>query len=441
MKTPQGVHAQQRLTDMIDRTVAPAIHPIGEIKLPPLDKEILDNGVELYTLDSGSIDLNQLFLTWKGGKYEAPNQVVADMCSAMLTEGAAGISGAEIAERLDFRGAILRADANSHHSVLSLMCVNSLAGGLAPTLAAIVDKPDFPADSFVMHLEIKEKQYLQSMSKVSTLSNRALAPLIKGERHPEARDIELDDFRKVSRNDLIDFHRRVYTGSSCKAFLSGRLPMSVREDVRAFLRQMPCHEPPCPVDVVPYSAMPAQTVRVHQPGALQSAVSIAIPAVPRSHPDYLPLRLTVIALGGYFGSRLMLSIREDNGYTYGIHAALCGTPEGGYVLISAQCANEYVNAVIRETANEMERLAAEPMGEAELHRLRLHVQAALMETVDSPFAIMDYYRTRELVGLPEDYFSEQLRLSRDIDAPVIMEMAAKYLKPSEMRIAIAGAMH
>lgn len=424
---------------MIDRTKAPAIHPIGKITLPPLDKEILHNGVELYSLDSGDIDVNQLFLTWKGGKFEAPNQVVADMCSAMLTEGAAGLSGAEIAERLDFRGAMLRADANNHHSVLSLTCVNSLAQGLAPTLAAIVDKPDFPAEAFAMHREIKEKQFLQSLSKVATLANRALAPLIKGQNHPEAKELELEDFRNVSREDLFDFHRRVYTGKSCKAFLSGRLPQSVRDDVKAFLGEMPSLQPPCRVDVMPYAAMSPQRVCIDQPGALQSAVSIAIPAVARSHPDYLPLRLTVIALGGYFGSRLMLSIREDKGYTYGIHAALCGTPEGGYVLITAQCANEYVEAVIRETANEMELLGSTPMGDAELQRLRLHVQASLMETVDSPFAIMDYYRTRELVGLPENYFSEQVRLSREIDAQTIMDMACKYLNPAQMRIAVAGA--
>ena len=117
---------------MIDRAVAPATYPIGQIELPRLDKEILPGGVTLYTLDSGDIDVNQLFLTWKGGEFEASNRVVAAMCSSMLTEGAGGMSGAEIAERLDFRGAILRAEANSHHSLLSLTCVNSLAGGLAP---------------------------------------------------------------------------------------------------------------------------------------------------------------------------------------------------------------------------------------------------------------------------------------------------------------------
>jgi len=423
---------------MIDRTVAPATHHIGQIELPPLDKEILPGGVALYTLDSGDIDVNQLFLTWCGGEFEAPNRVVAAMCSAMLTEGAGGMCGAEIAERLDFRGAILRAESNSHHSLLSLICVNSLAGGLAPTLSAIVEHPDFPEDAMAMHLEIKAKQHLQSLSKVATLSRHALAPLIMGADHPMAKDVKMDDFKVVSRDSLKDFHSKVYTGASCKAFLSGRLPEAVRADVKAFLGQMPCSRAACPVEIVPFKAMEPGRVYVNQPGALQSAVSIGIPAVPRSHPDYLPLRFTVMALGGYFGSRLMRNIREEKGYTYGIHGALYGTPEGSYVCVKAQCANEYVEPVIHETAVEMERLANERMPDAELHRLRLHVQASLMETVDSPFAIMEYYRTRELVGLPSDYFTEQVRLSREIDADTIMSMARKYLDPKQMRIAVAG---
>lgn len=424
---------------MIDRTKAPATHPIGRITLPPLDREVLANGIELYTLDSGNIDVNQLFMAWKGGEYEAPNRVVASVCSAMLTEGAAGLSGAEIAERLDFRGAILRTEADSHHSLLSLTCVNSLASGLAPTLDAIIEHPDFPDDALAMQIEIKEKRYLQSLSKVSTLARHALAPLIMGADHPKAREIELSDFSEVSRRSLIDFHRRVYTGASCRAFLSGRLTDAVRADVKSLLGQMSCSGEPCPVEIVPFCAMAPQTVRVEKADALQSAVCMAIPAVPRTHPDYLPLRFTVIALGGYFGSRLMRNIREEKGYTYGISASLCGMPEGSYACISAQCANEYVEPVIAETKAELERLAIEPMPDAEMQRLRLHVQTSLIDTVDSPFAIMDYYRTRELVGLPEDYFSEQVRLSRDIDAATIMAMARKYLDPAQLRIAVAGA--
>ncbi|MDE6121522.1 MAG: insulinase family protein, partial [Muribaculaceae bacterium] len=65
-----------------------------------------------------------------------------------------------------------------------------------------------------------------------------------------------------------------------------------------------------------------QHITVEASESLQSAVAIGIPAVRRDNPHYVPLRIAVMALGGYFGSRLMSNIREDKGLTYNISASL-----------------------------------------------------------------------------------------------------------------------
>ena len=62
-----------------------------------------------------------------------------------------------------------------------------------------------------------------------------------------------------------------------------------------------------------------------------------------------------MALGGYFGSRLMANIREDKGYTYGISASLLGYKEGGIMSIATQCDNQYVSALIEEVKKEKQR--------------------------------------------------------------------------------------
>ena len=42
----------------------------------------------------------------------------------------------------------------------------------------------------------------------------------------------------------------------------------------------------------------------------------------RHHPDFLKVQVLNSLFGGFFGSRLMSNIREDKGYTYGIHSFL-----------------------------------------------------------------------------------------------------------------------
>ena len=56
---------------------------------------------------------------------------------------------------------------------------------------------------------------------------------------------------------------------------------------------------------------------VDKPGAPQSQIRIGWIGVPRSTPDYFPLRVLNTILGGSFTSRLNQNLREEHGYAYG----------------------------------------------------------------------------------------------------------------------------
>ena len=56
---------------------------------------------------------------------------------------------------------------------------------------------------------------------------------------------------------------------------------------------------------VPFGSENDSRRLIEMEGVLQSAVRMGIPTISRQHPDYIELRLLVMALGGYFGSRLM----------------------------------------------------------------------------------------------------------------------------------------
>ena len=186
--------------------------------------------------------------------------------------------------------------------------------------------------------------------------------------------------------------------------------------------------------------MDASTSTIQKNGSLQSAVAISLPAIARSHPDYNPLRMTVTALGGYFGSRLMSNIREDKGYTYGISAALLGSLDGSYITINAQCDNRHTEALIEEVRKELTDMVRRPLDESELDRLRFNVASDLASTLDSPMTMMDYYELNLTVGTPADYFEARRKTLADITPEKVCEMAGKYLNPDMLRISIAGDM-
>ena len=163
-----------------------------------------------------------------------------------------------------------------------------------------------------------------------------------------------------------------------------------------------------------------------------------MPSIPRSHPDYETLRAVVVALGGYFGSRLMTVIREEKGLTYGISAALLGHREGSYITISSQCDNRYTNTVVEEIGKEIARLACEPMSEDELTTLKRYIRSNLAASFDTPFSAMDYFTTQRHVGSPPDYLDRQQRALDRLTPNVIMDFARKYLVEPDKYITIAG---
>jgi predicted Zn-dependent peptidase len=193
-------------------------------------------------------------------------------------------------------------------------------------------------------------------------------------------------------------------------------------------------------EIVKMAPEAAQWKRIEVPGTLQNSLSASIPTISRDHADYINLRLTIIALGGYFGSRLMSNIREEKGLTYGISASLLGMREGAHAQINAQYATGNSQRVIDEVRHELQVLATQPMPDDELTRLKRFIMSNLASTLDSPFSIVDYYQNQVLVGTPNDYFDAQFKCINSLSAETIMRMASQYLNPDDMRIVTAGSL-
>src|SRR5260370_35672879 len=73
---------------------------------------------------------------------------------------------------------------------------------------------------------------------------------------------------------------------------------------------------------------------VYVPGAVQTQILAGCHAITREHPDWLKLGLTNSLYGGAFNSRLVMNIREDNGYTYSRRVGVRRLSQHGYCSVS-----------------------------------------------------------------------------------------------------------
>ena len=88
----------------------------------------------------------------------------------------------------------------------------------------------------------------------------------------------------------------------------------------------------------------------------------------RDHEDYLALYTAVFALGGNFSSRLMQTVRDEQGLTYGISASLSNVTveHDGHLAVSVTLSQENLDRGIDATREQLDRFVAEGMGDEEL---------------------------------------------------------------------------
>lgn len=425
---------------MLDRAIQPTVHNLEHLSLPTPRRLTLDNGIPMTVLDSGTQELNRLSVFTDGGIIEAPSADIARLAAATMLEGAQGMSGAEIADNLDYNGAWCKTSTNIHHRGVVVYSLNSRFDDVLSTTTRVIATPAFPDHEIAVIADKHAAQLSVAREKVTYWATLGLNRLTKGPTHPLAVESTPEQVKALTRDELSGWYNLTLNPGSMHVYLSGHITPAMEDAVNNTIGRMTAAGPGVAPDYMPFSPSPDHTpLVIDRPGALQSAVAVGIPSIPRSHPDYIPLRLAVIALGGYFGSRLMLNIREEKGLTYGIGASLAGGRSGSTVEIATECDNRYVTDVIREIRHEIDRLTdPATFTNDEIDRLRRHVMSTLASMLDSPFTMMDCFENILLSSTPDDYFDRQQLFAAQMSPEMIATMARRYLAGGDIYTVVAG---
>lgn len=425
------------MTTSIDRTKEPPVKGFPPLAIPHPAVTRLPNGIELYALDAGDQPINRITVSYSSGLMETPLPDTLQLAAQLLREGTASYTGSRISETLDYHGAWLKSEALSHNSSVTLWSLNKSTVGLLPLLKEILCSPVFPEKEFMTLRDKHKARYLLSQKNVSYVASQIDKKMVFGEKHPMCRTLNADEIDALTADDI----RAAYTlafSQAPKVFVTGDISEILPEITDFFARLDYTETPDAPLHVMPMNPLHGgKTETCDVDTEHQAAIAISIPTVDRAHPDYIPLRLTVMALGGYFGSRLMTNIREEKGYTYGIQANLLGYREGGVISVLTNTAPQYVEPVIAEVKKEMLRLCDELMPAEELSVVKNNAMTSLAAILDTPFSIMDHHISHFHTGTPPNYFEKQIEAVNALTSTEIMRLAKQYFKMDDMLVSVA----
>lgn len=408
------------------RSAAPHISSFPILSLPPYRSLSLRNGAALKVFNGGDSPVSRLTFSFDGGFADTDAPAALAVACALMREGTKSYSGEEISELLDYNGAWLKIEPDNHNVDLSLYSLNSRFENLIRLIEEVAFAPSLHEKEFAAiksrlaaAAEIQERNVMKQ-------AERRMSELFFGAGHPLTKTPPTAAaLKEVTIEDVRNLHRQIV--SSIPSLTLSGMTDEVERLIDSSLRFETANGVPLTRREIKGTPSTGTFETVKTEGAMQSAVIMSIPTIARSHHDYIGLRLAVMALGGYFGSRLMTVVREEKGLTYGITAHLLGHPEGSEIRIACQTDPSNISRLIDAVKEEIKRMQSEPINLIELEQLKAYAMSALAATLDSPFSIMDYHITIERIGAPANYYTLQQQAIAELTPQIITDLLSKHL--------------
>ncbi len=420
---------------MVKRKIAPRIKDAVEfeLKLPPYQKYTLQNGVDIFAIDLGSLDT--LMINWvffAGNCYEEKN-VVASATNSLLKNGTKKKNAFAVNEHFEYYGSYLNRACHHETADITLHCLGKHVSELLPVVAEILIESVYPEEELAIFKKNRQQHLQVSLKKSDFVAGRLIDAYLYGESHPYGRYSSLADYEALNRDELKAFYEQYYQHGRCQIFVAGKLPVNIIPELEKNFGGLPLRSHLAAGKKEGHPILPAAQKKYtiqNDPDGVQGSIRIARNFPNRLHPDFKKMQVLNNVFGGFFGSRLMDNIREDKGYTYGIYSYLVNNMQESALLISTEAGKDVCEATVGEVYKEMALLREEPVGEEELQMARNYMIGTMLGDLDGPFQVAARWKNILLNGLDEEYFYDSIRIVKTVTPGELQELAIKYLDPA-----------
>ncbi len=417
---------------MLNRTIAPEIVDAVNfnLKLKPADKFTLDNGVEVYAVNAGAEEVMSLEWVFFAGNWHEEQDLVAATTNFLLRNGTSKKSAFQINEHFEYYGSYLNRACHSETATITLHCLTKKIKDVLPAVRELITDSVMPQEELDIYKQNMKQRLEVNLRKSDFVAGRLIDTYLYGEKHPYGKFSSFEDFDALQREQLVDFYKKYYLQGRLIIFVAGKIPADLPQLLDQWLGDLPntTHSPS------QISVKPAREKKyrvTNNPEGMQGSIRIARPFPNRHHPDFTKAMVLNTLFGGFFGSRLMSNIREDKGYTYGIHSYLLNHTHESAWAISTEAGKDVSEATIEEVYKEMKRLREEPIDDEELLLVRNYMMGGILGDLDGPFQIIARWKNIVLNDLTEQYFYDSINTIKTIGAGELQELANKYLAPEE----------
>jgi zinc protease len=433
----QGCAANQQLAN--PRTMK---FPELNFQIPKAERVVLESGMPVFLLRDTELPIiNMTAMVRVGSVYEpAAKSGLSDMTgSVMRSGGAGGVAPEQMDDEIEFMASTVESGIGSDMGTVSLTALKKNFSRTLQIFSDVLLRPDFSEK----RVEIARRQAIESLRRQNDdpkeIAGREINRAIYA-GHPLGEFTTFESISSITRQDLVDFHRRYFRFDNMILTVSGDF------DRTALLKEL--NSVFKPVKNLGALALP----EVPQPkqqfqGELlygkkdvnQTVIRMGHLGLTKDNPDIYAVRLLDYILGGSFTSRLTMEIRTNQGlaYSVGCHFDIGRRFTGSFIAETETKAESTVKAI-----NLMKKIIAdltkEPVSDGELNAARDYMINSFMFGFTSPASIVNQRARLEYYGYPVGYLEQYRDNIAKVTKTDILNAARKYLHPDAFKLVVVG---
>lgn len=417
----------------LERSIAPATHQLQlSISREP-EVILLNNKIEVQLLHLTETQLLRIDFMFKGGQWLEKHPQQARFAFSQLKEGTKTYSADSISEKLDFLGATISSSTNLSYSCVTVQCLRKHLHEVLQIVCSMFNEPLYDEAKFQIALNQARTAFLINQKKVATVCRNQFYAELLGPSHPMGRYKQVEDYDSLTTQLLQDYHTENITSNNCSLFITGGYES---EDIDLISKLFGeghwggGNRQPVKIEPIPTvsfkgrhfsTTMPEQTV--------QAAVNVGCLLPMQDDADMPYIRLLSVLLSGYFGSRLMNSIRETKGLTYDISGSLLSIPFQTVYVIQTETPNLCVQQVVDEIYVELQKLCQEPIPDAELKQVKNYIIGNVLRRCELTFNLPSLLMGLSFRGKSLHDFVESNRKINQADSSLLINIANIYFSP------------
>jgi zinc protease len=424
--------------------LAGAAGAADELRLPPITRATLDNGLRVQVVEYHELPLVEVQLMVGAGAAQDPKgkDGLAALTADALRRGAGKLSADEVARAVEFLGGRIDATAGTDGTVVSAEFLSKDFRAGLDLLRQVLLEPTFARDEIRRARDEQAAGLVAALEDTSAVAEKCFAGFLYG-AHPYGRPVDgrRATVPRLERGDVRDFYERWYRPNATLLVLVGDVDAqsalaALRE---AFGTWRPRADALAERTPTPAPLTARKLLLVDKADATQTQIRFGNVAIPRNHPDYIRAQVANTILGGGFTSKLIEELRIKRSLTYAAWSTFAARLTGGDFRLGTFTKSPTTAETLALALEVEGDFRRHPPERAALDKAKTYLRGQFPLKLESPDALAGRLAEIQFYGLPDDELTTYRTRVAAVSAADALEVAERLMpSPDAVAIVVVG---